>query len=95
MRFVDVLRRYHISPLKYDDDVLLQEKDYIDLLKILVKYAVMKSEFGTQVNFQVEPRLLRKVESLKKNSIIEPEEVDVMDCLMETSESLVLEERNL
>ena len=95
MKFVDVLRRYHISPLKYDDDVLLQEKDYMCLLKMLVKYAEMKKQFGPGINYEVDPRLFRKVEALKKNALFEPEEADVMDCLMEqTDSSVVKDEEN-
>ena len=90
MNFAEVLRRYHIEPLSYGDGMPLQEKDYLDLLKLLVKYEAMKAEFGAAINYQVEPRLLRKVESLKKNSLIEPEEADVMDCLMEQNNAAVV-----
>lgn len=84
MKFTDVLQRYHIAPLKYDDDKILDEKDYFELSKILHKYVFMKNKFDNNfLDFEVNENLVKKVEHTLKNSLMDLSEEDIMDILME------------
>lgn len=91
MKFEDVLKRYHISPLQYEDGTLLRENDYIDLLKILNKYAYVKSKTGTDFKFLVPATLMKKIEFAEKNTLIPISEEDMMDILMEQNSNSVIE----
>ena len=43
MQFKDVLKRYHISPLQYEDNTELNERDYYSLFVFLQKYYTIKA----------------------------------------------------
>ena len=83
MKFEDVLRRYHISPLTYDDGSSLKENDYINLLKMLYKYAFVKNKFGANIHLDIGESLLAKLSFVEKNSLIPLGEEEFMDILME------------
>ena len=44
MNFKEILQRYHVSPLQYDDGVELQESDYVDLYVVLMKYYFIRKD---------------------------------------------------
>lgn len=90
MKFTDVLKRYHISPLKYDDDRLLVEKDYFDLFKFLMKYFTMKMSYD-EVHKLFE-ELSRKKEFTLKNLLLEISEEEMMDILTGQNTSIVVNE---
>ena len=89
MNFQDVLKRYHISPLKYEDNVLLNEKDYKDLYKMLTRYFVIK---GVSWNFLIQETndLQKKVERIFNNTLIPFTEEEMMDILTDQYEEAVL-----
>lgn len=90
MKFVDVLKRYHVSPLKYEDDRILVEKDYMDLFKMLMKYFVMKSSYDDMKKILDE--LSKKKEFTLKNILLELSEEEMIDVLMGQNTSIVVDE---
>lgn len=93
MKFVDILKRYHISPLKYEDDRILSEKDYRDFFVLLTKYYAsidgfesIKSLFGEEE---------RKILFLKKNSLLPVESEEVFDILMGQDISPVINDNEI
>ena len=92
MKFVDFLRRYHIAPLKYDDGRVLVEKDYFDFYSILSKYFKMKELVNKEKVNPVNEDAVKSVGFSIRNSLISPDEVDVMDKLMGFDSNLVVEE---
>lgn len=91
MSFTDVLTRYHISPLMYEDGSLLRENDYVDLLRILTKYAYMKERKGVVISNDIKELLINKINYAEKNSLIPPSEEDIMDILLEQKSESVIE----
>ncbi len=92
MKFTDVLKRYHISPLKYEDDRMLVEKDYIDLFKILTKYFVMK--FSYEDIKKMFDELNKKKEFVLKNILLDLSEEELIDILMGQNTSVVIDKNN-
>lgn len=90
MKFADVLKRYHVSPLKYEDDRILVEKDYMDLFKMLMKYFVMKSSYDDMKKILDE--LSKKKEFTSKNILLELSEEEMIDVLMGQNTSIVVGE---
>ena len=83
MKFVDFLRRYHISPLKYEDERVLIQKDYMDLYIMLSNYFKMKEILGKFKNEDlINEQAVKSIEFAMKNSLIEPDEAEIMDKLM-------------
>lgn len=82
MKFIDVLRRYHISPLAYGDGSLLEEKDYMHLFKFLNCYMIMKGNFDISSLDKCNKQILERIKSLKKRLLIPLEEEEVMDIVM-------------
>ena len=93
MKFTDVLKRYHISPLKYEDDRMLVEKDYIDLFKILTKYFVMK--FSYEDIKKMFDELNKKKEFVLKNILLDLSEEELIDILMGQNTSVVIDKNNI
>ena len=87
MKFKEYLKRYHISPLSYCNGEELEESDYIELLRMLVKYAYCKP---VKIDFSIKPEILKKIDFINKNSLIPPTEEDVMDVLMEQEQNIVI-----
>lgn len=90
MKFVDVLERYHISPLKYEDNTVLDEKDYANLYDVLSKYFFMKRCFNSNVPKINLEEAEKKVDFLKKNSLIEITEEDILDLIVGVDNKLVV-----
>lgn len=88
MKFTDVLKRYHIAPLKYDDNRILVEKDYLDLFKILMKYFVMKFSFEDMKSMFDE--LSKKKEFTLKNMLLNLSEEEMIDILMGQNSNIVV-----
>ena len=89
MKFTDVLKRYHISPLKYEDDRFLVERDYVDLFKILIKYFVIKSSYEDVKKLFDE--LNRKKEFVLKNTLLDLSEEELIDVLMGQNTNVVID----
>ena len=90
MDFREVLRRYHISPLQYDDGVLLDEKDYYDLAVLLMKYYYSKQKLGCNSRIPKIPEALqKKVENHMKRSLFEVDIESIMDVLMEQGGNVI------
>ena len=85
MKFTDVLERYHISPLKYEDNTVLEEKDYSSLYDVLRKYFKMKKYLNNRVNEVCDSEITKKIDSLTKNSLIPATEEEIMDTLLNVS----------
>lgn len=90
MDFKEILKRYHISPLKYDDGSELNEQDYSQLYLILQKYYFAKVECGITRVPQIPDYLKTKVASLKKRSLLDVTLEDIMDILMEFNEEKII-----
>lgn len=88
MKFTDVLKRYHIAPLKYDDNRILVEKDYLDFFKILMKYFVMKFSFEDMKSMFDE--LSKKKEFTLKNMLLNLSEEEMIDILMGQNSNIVV-----
>ena len=88
--FREILKRYHISPLKYDDDVELSESDYGFLFAILSKYYVAKQQLGCRVPKVDETSIRNKIENYCKRTIIPPTIEELMDVLMNQNKGVVL-----
>lgn len=89
MEFKDILRRYHISPLQYDDGVELNESDYNSLYQILTKYYTVNSYLNKRVP-KTDVTINKKIEAYMKLSLIPPETEEIMDVLMEQTDSKIL-----
>lgn len=90
MYFKEILQRYHISPLKYDDGVELEERDYVNLFTILSKYFTIKQKVEGGNLPVIKEQLIAKVESTIKNSLVPFEPEELMDILMEQTIKEVL-----
>ena len=91
MKFIEFLRRYHIAPLKYDDDRLLVEKDYEDLFVMLTRYEKARELCGCDIKQPLDESLIKSAEFSIKNSIISPNICDIMDILMGFDSNPVVE----
>ncbi len=89
MEFKDILRRYHISPLQYDDGTELNESDYNLLYQILNKYYTINSYLRKRVP-KLDSSINQKIESYIKCSLIPPETEEIMDILMEQESPKIL-----
>lgn len=90
MCFKEILQRYHIAPLKYDDGVELEERDYVNLFTILSKYFTIKQKVEGCNLPVIKEHLIAKVESAIKNSLVPFEPEELMDILMEQTTKEVL-----
>jgi len=90
MEFREILKRYHISPLKYDDDTELSESDYGFLFSILSKYYIAKQCLGNRVPKIDEEGMRNKIENYCKRTLVLPEIEDLMDILMNQNKGAVL-----
>ena len=90
MEFREILKRYHVSPLKYDDDVELSESDYNSLFNILSKYYAAKEYLGCRVP-KIDVNTVRnKIENYCKRAVIPPTVEEIMDILMNQNKGAVL-----
>lgn len=92
MNVKEILQRYHVSPLQYDDGVELQESDYVDLYVLLMKYYFVKQRLGSGRVPKIPDNLINKVESHCKRSLLPITEEDCLDILMEQTGGKVLNE---
>ena len=84
MCFKEILKRYHISPLKYDDDVELGERDYFSLFVILQKYYTIKALNDEKFNVPVvDESLITKVQKDKEKSLLPLTDEECMDIIMQ------------
>lgn len=90
MCFSDVLRRYHLPQIQYVDGNEFDEKDYTYLFQYLFKYFSMKKYFKNTVQKDVREDIDKKIEFMRKNSLIPLSEEDVMDVFMDIKDELVL-----
>jgi len=90
MDFRETLKRYHISPLQYDDGVELNEIDYNSLFVILQKYFFAKNMLDSSRVPQIPDNLKHKAEVRCKKALLAPDLEDLMDILMEQEGGNVL-----
>lgn len=86
----ELLQRYHIAPLQYDDGTVLEEKDYFTLSNFLLKYYYAKKMVGSNKIPRIQDNLIGKVERHCKRCLFEITIEDLMDILMEQEGGNVL-----
>ena len=83
MCFKEILKRYHVSPLQYEDGVELGERDYYSLFLILQKYYAVKElndeKFKVPV---VDESLIKKIQRDKEKSLLPLTDEECMDIIM-------------
>lgn len=82
MTFKDMLKRYHISPLQYQDGLELEEKDYNDLYKMLLRYYAVRSLTENYEPPKIDKTLVEKMNKCFKSSLIPFEPEELFDILM-------------
>ena len=90
MDFRETLKRYHISPLQYEDGTELNEIDYGSLFMVLQKYYFAKNMLESTRIPQISENLKHKVEVRCKKALLSPDFEDLMDILMEQEGGNVL-----
>ena len=84
MCFKEILKRYHISPLKYEDNVELGERDYLSLFIILQKYYTIKSMNDERFTIPtIDESLIIKVQKDKEKSLLPLSDEECMDIIMQ------------
>jgi len=92
MKFKDILSRYHVSQLHYDDETELSEKDYSDLFSFLLKYQMViknSTELSSLIS-ENDKKLIRKFEFAMKNSLYPLDEIELMDIIFGQNTNNVL-----
>ena len=83
MQFKDILKRYHISPLRYEDNSELSERDYYSLFVFLQKYYMIKSITDNKFKMPViDDSLIQKVIKSMEKSLLPLSEEECLDILM-------------
>lgn len=90
MQFKDVLMSYHVSPLMYDDGVLLDERDYNDLFMLLLKYYTAKYYTDGSKIPSIPDGLIDKVKRNIKNSLIPFTDKELLDILTEQNRKEII-----
>ena len=90
MDFRETLKRYHISPLRYEDGTELNEIDYGSFFMVLQKYYFAKNMLDSFRIPQIPENLKHKVEVRCKKALLAPDLEDLMDILMEQEGGNVL-----
>lgn len=91
MDIKETLKRYHISPLRYEDGTELSEKDYISLFEFMTKYFYAKNTLSeNKKSYSIPENLINQVERLQKFALIPASFDDVMDILMEQTGGQVI-----
>ena len=80
--FKDILKRYHISPLQYNDGVEVEEKDYNDLYKMLIRYYAVRKLTENYEPPKIDKTLLDKMNKNFESSLIPFEPEELFDILM-------------
>ena len=92
MNVTELLRRYHIAPLKYEDGVELTDKDYFDLAGFLIRYFHAKKVMGFSKTPHIPDNLISRVERYMKQCLLDITIEDIMDILMEQKGGNVINE---
>lgn len=82
MTFKDMLKRYHISPLQYQDGVELEEKDYNDLYKMMLRYYAVRKLTENYEPPKIDKTLVDKMNKSFESSLIPFEPEELFDILM-------------
>ena len=82
MTFKDMLKRYHISPLQYQDGVELEEKDYNDLYKMMLRYYAVRKLTENYEAPKIDKTLVDKMNKSFESSLIPFEPEELFDILM-------------
>lgn len=83
MCFKEILKRYHVSPLQYEDGVELDERDYYSLFLILQKYYTIKELNDEKFKMPaVDEFLINKVQKDKEKSLLPLTDEECMDIIM-------------
>lgn len=83
MKFEDLLIRYHISPLSYDDGSPLSDKDYCDLFSLLLKWLMVKNKTTDVSNLisENDKKLIKKFEFSFRNSLYPLDDTELLDII--------------
>ena len=85
MAFKEILKRYHISPLQYEDGKELTERDYLELFKFLMKYYCIRGIFDKNFVIPSVPMdSMDKVKRCAEKSLLPLTEEECLDILMKT-----------
>lgn len=90
MEFKEILQRYHISPLQYQDGVELNESDYFNLAELLLKYYYSKNIMGCTKIPKITDVLKKRVTNHCQRSLLGFELEDLMDILTEQTGGNIL-----
>lgn len=91
MEFVDLLRRYHISPLSYEDGVLLDKKDYSILFDMFERYqTALKIINGEPINTVKFESEVKKIKNFNSNSLFSLTEEEIFDIMLNKEQQEVL-----
>ena len=90
MEFKEILQRYHISPLMYEDGTKLTESDYFDLANMLLRYYYSKSLMDSQKLPRINDTLINRVKNYCNRSLLGIDLECLMDILMEQTGGNVL-----
>lgn len=88
--FKELLQRYHISPLQYQDGTELNESDYFNLAEMLLKYYYSRNIMNCTKIPKISDNLRKKVTSHCQRSLLGFELEDLMDILMEQNGGMVI-----
>ena len=83
MTFKEILMRYHISPLQYQDGKELEERDYLDLFRIMLKYYAIRNVTEKFDIPKVDGNLMKRVIKNYETSLIPFEPEELLDILMQ------------
>lgn len=91
MTFKEILMRYHISPLQYQDGKELEERDYLDMFRMLLKYYNIRNVTEGFDIPKVDAMLMKRVVKNYETSLIPFEPEELMDILMQKKGEMVNE----
>ena len=90
MQFREILKRYHVSPLKYEDNSELNERDYLSLFTLLQKYFCIKSIFDESFEMpSVSKESMDKVKRCAEKSLLPLTEEECLDILTRQKPSVL------
>ena len=90
MEFKEILQRYHISPLQYQDGTVLTESDYFDLANLLLRYYYSKSLMDCQKLPKINGTLIKRAQDHCKRCLLGIDLESLMDILTEQKGGNVL-----
>ena len=91
MKFDDVLRRYNVSPLCYEDGTRLAEKDYVKLFSMWMNYRFVTRR---ECTFSPDRERMARLVNWEKKMLFPMEDGDKMDIMMRISPLVISGDEN-